>query len=88
MSELTHFNARGEAHMVDVGTKDETHRIAVAGGEEADTLEEVYEPYLIQQGFIMRTSRGRTATRLTYEHFGLKAPKGNESTPDLFNGNN
>lgn len=46
--------------------------IAVAVGEERDTIEEVYEPYLIQQGFIKRTSRGRTATALAYEHFKIK----------------
>ena len=40
-------------------------------GEERDTLEDVYEPYLIQQGFIQRTSRGRVATRLAFEHLGL-----------------
>ena len=42
--------------------------LAASVGEEAHTLEDVYEPYLIQQGFIMRTSRGRLATRLAYEH--------------------
>ena len=45
--------------------------IAVAVSEESDTIEEVYEPYLIQQGFINRTSRGRMVTQLAYEHFGL-----------------
>jgi holliday junction DNA helicase RuvB len=39
-------------------------------GEERDTLEDVYEPYLIQEGFLQRTSRGRVATRLAYEHLG------------------
>lgn len=43
--------------------------IAVAVGEESDTIEEVYEPFLIQEGFIKRTPRGRVATRLAYEHF-------------------
>jgi len=43
--------------------------LAVAIGEESDTLEEVYEPYLIQKGFIKRTPRGRVATELAYEHF-------------------
>lgn len=46
--------------------------IAVAVGEQSDTIEEMYEPYLIQQGFIKRTSRGRTATPLAYEHFNIK----------------
>ncbi len=45
--------------------------IAATIGEEADTVEDVYEPYLMQIGFINRTPRGRMATRLAYEHFGL-----------------
>jgi len=49
--------------------------LAAIVGEESNTIEDVYEPYLIQQGFIMRTSRGRVATRLTYEHFGMKMPR-------------
>ena len=48
--------------------------LAAAIGEERDTIEEVIEPYLIQQGFIMRTSRGRIATKQTYLHFGLSFP--------------
>ena len=44
--------------------------IAVAVGEEPGTIEEVYEPFLIQQGFIKRTPRGRMATDLCYKHFG------------------
>ncbi|HEX5323277.1 MAG TPA: Holliday junction branch migration DNA helicase RuvB, partial [Capsulimonadaceae bacterium] len=43
--------------------------------EERDTLEDVYEPFLMQQGFIQRTSRGRVAARLAYEHLGLIVPK-------------
>jgi len=46
--------------------------LAAAIGEERDTIEDVYEPYLIQQGFIMRTPRGRVATQNAYLHFGLK----------------
>ena len=46
--------------------------IAVAVGEESETIEEVYEPYLIQQGFVKRTPRGRTVTVLAYEHLNLK----------------
>ncbi len=56
--------------------------LAAAVGEESSTIEDVYEPYLIQQGFIMRTSRGRMATRLTYEHFGMPAPANTKK--DLF----
>jgi Holliday junction DNA helicase RuvB len=45
--------------------------ISAAVGEERDTLEDVYEPYLIQEGYFHRTPRGRVATRLAYEHFNL-----------------
>jgi Holliday junction DNA helicase RuvB len=48
--------------------------LAAAIGEERDTIEDVLEPYLIQQGYLQRTSRGRVATRQAYEHFGLTAP--------------
>jgi Holliday junction DNA helicase RuvB len=48
--------------------------LAAALGEERDTIEDVLEPYLIQQGFLMRTARGRMATRAAYLHFGLPAP--------------
>ncbi|KIX66289.1 Holliday junction branch migration DNA helicase RuvB [Burkholderia pseudomallei] len=48
--------------------------LAAAIGEERDTIEDVLEPYLIQQGFLQRTPRGRVATLLTYRHFGLSAP--------------
>lgn len=46
--------------------------LSVAVGEEPGTIEEVYEPYLIQEGFLMRTPRGREATELAYKHFKLK----------------
>ncbi|MGB1333957.1 MAG: Holliday junction branch migration DNA helicase RuvB [Porticoccaceae bacterium] len=49
--------------------------LAAAISEERGTIEDVLEPYLIQQGFLMRTSRGRIATRMAYEHFGLASPK-------------
>ena len=48
--------------------------LAVAVGEEQDTIEDVYEPYLLQQGFIKRTPRGRVATARAYEHLGLERP--------------
>jgi holliday junction DNA helicase RuvB len=51
--------------------------IAVAVGEEPDTLEEVYEPYLIMEGYLKRTPQGRVATELTYKKLGLK-PAGKE----------
>jgi holliday junction DNA helicase RuvB len=57
--------------------------LAAAIGEERDTIEDVLEPYLIQQGFLQRTSRGRVATALAYRHFGLGSPA---ADPDLFPG--
>lgn len=49
--------------------------LAVAVGEEKDTIEDIYEPFLIQTGFLARTPRGRTATRLAFDHFGI-TPRG------------
>jgi Holliday junction DNA helicase RuvB len=46
--------------------------LASAIGEEKSTIEDVYEPYLIQEGYLQRTTRGRVATRIAYEHFGRK----------------
>jgi Holliday junction DNA helicase RuvB len=57
--------------------------IAAAVGEERDTIEDVYEPFLLQQGFIHRTPRGRTATARAWEYFGKVAPK-KESQATLF----
>jgi Holliday junction DNA helicase RuvB len=54
--------------------------LAAAIGEERDTIDDVLEPFLIQQGFLQRTPRGRVATRLAYQHFGLPGKSG-----DLFN---
>jgi Holliday junction DNA helicase RuvB len=48
--------------------------IATAVGEEAETIEEVYEPFLIQEGYLKRTSRGREATELAYRHLGIPEP--------------
>ena len=56
--------------------------LAVAVGEEPDTLEEVYEPYLIMEGYLKRTPQGRVATELSYRKLGLKAGKGGQ--PGLF----
>jgi Holliday junction DNA helicase RuvB len=50
--------------------------LAVAIGEEADTIEDVFEPYLLQQGLIKRTPRGRVLTERAYEHLGLPVPEG------------
>ncbi len=46
--------------------------LAVAGGEEQDTIEDVYEPYLLQQGLLKRTPRGRVATAAAFRHLGLE----------------
>jgi Holliday junction DNA helicase RuvB len=54
--------------------------LAVAVGEESDTLEEVYEPYLIMEGYLKRTAQGRVATELTYRKLGLKAPDRSQQT--------
>jgi len=45
--------------------------LSAAVSEEKDTLEDVYEPFLIQMGYIKRTPRGRVATKLAYSHFGI-----------------
>ncbi|WP_277372567.1 Holliday junction branch migration DNA helicase RuvB [Pseudomonas sp. AA-38] len=60
--------------------------LAAAIGEERHTIEDVLEPYLIQQGYMMRTPRGRVVTRHAYLHFGLNIPKrlGESPAPDLF----
>ncbi len=62
--------------------------LAAAIGEERGTIEDVLEPYLIQQGYIMRTPRGRVVTRHAYLHFGLNLPRrlGEAPVADLFGG--
>jgi Holliday junction DNA helicase RuvB len=57
--------------------------LAAAIGEERDTIEDVIEPYLIQQGYLQRTQRGRMATVACYRHFGLAQPS-RAATPDLW----
>ena len=54
--------------------------LAVAVGEEADTLEEVYEPYLIMEGYLKRTQQGRVATELSYKKLGLKAGRNGQQS--------
>jgi Holliday junction DNA helicase RuvB len=54
--------------------------LAVAVGEEPDTLEEVYEPYLIMEGYLKRTAQGRVATEPSYKKLGLKINKGNQAS--------
>ena len=58
--------------------------IATAVGEEAGTIEEVYEPFLIKEGFLVRTPRGREVTELAYKHLGLEKYRVSEEEPGLF----
>jgi Holliday junction DNA helicase RuvB len=58
--------------------------LASSVGEEAETLEDVYEPFLLQLGFLMRTPKGRQATPRAYEHLGLVAPPESGAAPGLF----
>ncbi len=58
--------------------------IAAAISEDSDTIMDVYEPYLLQLGFIARTSRGRTATHLAYDHLGIPYPANGSGQPPLF----
>jgi Holliday junction DNA helicase RuvB len=58
--------------------------LAAAIGEERGTIEDVLEPFLIQQGFLLRTARGRVATPHAYRHFGLRAPEQPPGTLGLF----
>ena len=55
--------------------------LAAAISEEPDAIEDIYEPYLLQLGFIDRTPRGRVATRRAYEHFGRQAPQPTATRP-------
>ena len=56
--------------------------LATVVGEESGTIEEVYEPFLVQQGYLVRTPRGRVATDLSYQH--LNKPKGSGSQKEIF----
>ena len=60
--------------------------IATAIGEDTGTVEEVYEPYLIMEGFIKRTPRGRMVTELAYKHLGRDMYTSNAAQPGLFDG--
>ncbi len=53
--------------------------LAAAVGEESVTIEDVYEPYLMQEGFLSRTARGRCVTQKAYQHLGLPVPGGGNS---------
>jgi Holliday junction DNA helicase RuvB len=54
--------------------------LAAALSEQRDTLEDVVEPYLIQQGYLVRTSRGRVASDLAWQHLGIENPQGDKTT--------
>ncbi|MEA3057067.1 MAG: holliday junction helicase RuvB, partial [Actinomycetota bacterium] len=58
--------------------------LAISVSEPSETVEDVYEPFLIQQGFLMRTPRGRVATTAAWTHLGLLAPPAAEAAPGLF----
>ena len=58
--------------------------IAAAVAEDTGTIEEVYEPFLVQNGFLQRTPRGRVATALAYRHFGFSPPTSSEAQSELF----
>ena len=58
--------------------------LSAAVSEEKDTLEDVYEPFLILIGYVKRTARGRVATKLAYEHFGIPLDKSEEAQKRLF----
>jgi len=58
--------------------------LAIAVGEEQDTIEDVYEPYLLQQGLIKRTARGRTATPAAFAHIGVELPREGTGTSAMF----
>jgi Holliday junction DNA helicase RuvB len=60
------------------------NHMSAALQEEKDTIEEIIEPYLIQIGFLNRTPRGRTATRLAFSHFGIEPPRRPPQRPGLF----
>ncbi|MBX9928033.1 MAG: Holliday junction branch migration DNA helicase RuvB [Gemmatimonadaceae bacterium] len=58
--------------------------VGAAVGEDAETIEEVYEPFLVQNGFLQRTPRGRMATAMAYRHFGFEPPQETPVQPTLF----
>ena len=58
--------------------------LAIAVGEQTETVEDVYEPFLIQQGLIVRTPRGRVAMPAAFNHLGLAAPRRSAGHPGLF----
>lgn len=63
-------------YLKELKTKNMCKTIATSVLKEKETIEDVYEPYLLQEGFIERTSRGRMATRLAYEYLGIQKDNG------------
>ena len=68
--------------VIDCGGPVGIETLAATIGEEAVTLLDVYEPYLMQLGFLQRTPRGRCVTSKAYEHLGLSVPKSMEEVPE------
>ena len=62
------------------------HAASIAVGEQPETVEDVYEPFLLQNGLLQRTPRGRVATSNAYRHLGLEAIMGTAAVPGLFDG--
>ena len=58
--------------------------LAISVGEQTETVEDVYEPFLIQQGLLARTPRGRVAMPASYDHLGLTPPQARPTRPGLF----
>jgi Holliday junction DNA helicase RuvB len=58
--------------------------VAISVGEHTETVEDVYEPFLIQQGLLARTPRGRVAMPIAWQHLGLEMPAPSEARPNLF----
>ncbi len=75
---LTHLAVTFSGRPTGLGT------LADAVGESPDTIEDVYEPFLLQQGLLARTPRGRIATPRAYVHLGLEIPRGAEAQASLF----
>ena len=81
------FRSGGASAQSGLGGPVGVSTLAVAVGEERETVEEVAEPFLVRNGFLARTPRGRVATAAAWEHLGLvppPAPPGGASDPSLF----
>ena len=84
---LDGWTAGTRGHLPQVRRRAVDCRLAISVGEERETVEEVAEPFLVRQGFLMRTPRGRVATAAAWQHLGLSVPPalaGSDANPDLF----